>query len=49
MLLPCVLRRRDHGSVATAFVILGVLLGWRLYNAMGKRYFMKLGSQSAKG
>jgi sulfoxide reductase heme-binding subunit YedZ len=42
--------KRNFGEVAVYAAILGVLLGWRLYKkAAGARYFMKLGSQSAKG
>ena len=42
--------KRNFGEVAVYAAILGVLLGWRLYKkAAGARYFMKLGSHSAKG
>jgi len=42
--------KRNFGEVAVYAAILGVLLGWRLYEkAAGARYFMKLGSHSAKG
>ena len=42
--------KRNFGEVAVYAAILGVLFGWRLYKkAAGARYFMKLGSHSAKG
>ncbi|HEY6512359.1 MAG TPA: protein-methionine-sulfoxide reductase heme-binding subunit MsrQ [Burkholderiaceae bacterium] len=42
--------KRNFGEVAVYAAILGVLLGWRIYKAgRGTRYFMKLGSHSAKG
>jgi sulfoxide reductase heme-binding subunit YedZ len=41
--------KRNFTEVFVYAAILGVLLGWRLYKAMGPRYFMKLGSHSAKG
>jgi methionine sulfoxide reductase heme-binding subunit len=42
--------KRNFGEVAVYGAIVGVLLGWRLYKAsFGARYFMKLGSHSAKG
>jgi sulfoxide reductase heme-binding subunit YedZ len=42
--------KRNFGEVAVYGAIIAVLLGWRLYKATrGTRYFMKLGSQSAKG
>jgi len=42
--------KRNFGEVAVYAAIRGVLLGWRLYKkAAGARYFMKLGSHSAKG
>ena len=41
--------KRNFGEVAVYAAIVGVLLGWRLYRAAGTRYFMKLGSHSAKG
>jgi sulfoxide reductase heme-binding subunit YedZ len=42
--------KRNFGEVAVYGAIVAVLLGWRLYKATrGTRYFMKLGSQSAKG
>jgi len=42
--------KRNFGEVAVYAAIVGVLLGWRLYKATrGTRYFMKLGSHSAKG
>jgi methionine sulfoxide reductase heme-binding subunit len=41
--------KRDFVEVYVYAAILGVLLGWRLAMAIGPRYFMKLGSHSAKG
>jgi sulfoxide reductase heme-binding subunit YedZ len=42
--------KRNFGEVAVYAAIVAVLLGWRLYKATrGARYFMKLGSHSAKG
>lgn len=42
--------KRNFGEVAVYGTIVAVLLGWRLYKAnVGSRYFMKLGSHSAKG
>jgi methionine sulfoxide reductase heme-binding subunit len=42
--------KRNFGEVAVFAAIVAVLLGWRLYKATrGGRYFMKLGSHSAKG
>jgi len=42
--------KRNFGEVAVYAAIVAVLLGWRLYKASkGTRYFMKLGSHSAKG
>jgi methionine sulfoxide reductase heme-binding subunit len=42
--------KRNFGEVAVYAAIVAVLLGWRLYKATrGTRYFMKLGSHSAKG
>ena len=42
--------KRNFGEVAVYAAIVAVLLGWRLYRATrGTRYFMKLGSHSAKG
>jgi methionine sulfoxide reductase heme-binding subunit len=42
--------KRNFGEVAIYAAIVAVLLGWRLYKASkGTRYFMKLGSHSAKG
>jgi len=41
--------KRNFGEVAVYAAIIALLLGWRLYRARGTRYFMKLGSQSAKG
>jgi sulfoxide reductase heme-binding subunit YedZ len=42
--------KRNFGEVAVYAAILAVLLGWRAYKASrGTRYFMKLGSHSAKG
>ena len=42
--------KRNFGEVAVYAAIVGVLLGWRLYRATrSTRYFMKLGSHSAKG
>ena len=41
--------KRNFAEVAVYASILGVLLGWRMVKAIGPRYFMKLGSQSAKG
>ena len=41
--------KRDFAEVALYAVIIGVLLGWRVYKAAGTRYFMKLGSHNAKG
>ena len=42
--------KRNFGEVAVYGAVVAVLLGWRLYKATrGTRYFMKLGSQSAKG
>ncbi len=42
--------KRNFGEVAVYAAIVALLLGWRLYKATrGARYFMKLGSHSAKG
>lgn len=41
--------KRDFAEVVVYAAIVAVLLGWRAYKAMGPRYFMKLGSHSAKG
>jgi len=42
--------KRNFGEVAVYAAIVGVLLGWRAYKAVpAARYFMKPGSQSAKG
>jgi sulfoxide reductase heme-binding subunit YedZ len=41
--------KRNFTEVFVYAAILGVLLGWRLYRQIGPRYFMKLGSHSAKG
>jgi methionine sulfoxide reductase heme-binding subunit len=41
--------KRNFAEVVVYATILGVLLGWRLVRAMGPRYFMKLGSHSARG
>ncbi len=42
--------KRNFGEVAVYAAIVAVLLGWRLLRATrGTRYFMKLGSHSAKG
>ncbi|HSB23147.1 MAG TPA: protein-methionine-sulfoxide reductase heme-binding subunit MsrQ [Burkholderiaceae bacterium] len=42
--------KRNFGEVAVYAAIVGVLLGWRAYKAApAARYFMKPGSQSAKG
>jgi sulfoxide reductase heme-binding subunit YedZ len=41
--------KRDFAEVFVYAGILGVLLGWRAFKAVGPRYFMKLGSHSAKG
>ncbi|HET7525455.1 MAG TPA: protein-methionine-sulfoxide reductase heme-binding subunit MsrQ [Burkholderiaceae bacterium] len=42
--------KRNFGEVAVYGAIVAVLLGWRLLKATrGTRYFMKLGSHSAKG
>jgi sulfoxide reductase heme-binding subunit YedZ len=42
--------KRNFGEVAVYAAIVALLLGWRLYKATrGTRYFMKLGSHSAKG
>jgi len=42
--------KRNFGEVAIYATIVAVLLGWRLYKEnWGTRYFMKLGSHSAKG
>jgi sulfoxide reductase heme-binding subunit YedZ len=42
--------KRNFGEVAVYAATVAVLLGWRLYRASkGTRYFMKLGSHSAKG
>ena len=42
--------KRNFGEVAVYAAIVAVLLGWRLYKtSKGARYFMKLGSHSAKG
>jgi methionine sulfoxide reductase heme-binding subunit len=41
--------KRDFAEVFVYAAILGVLVGWRLYRALGPRYFMKLGSHNAKG
>jgi sulfoxide reductase heme-binding subunit YedZ len=41
--------KRNFAEVAVYASVLGVLLGWRMVKAIGPRYFMKLGSQSAKG
>ena len=41
--------KRNFAEVAVYAAILGVLLGWRVVRAAQGRYFMKLGSHSAKG
>lgn len=41
--------KNDFAEVAVYAAILGVLLGWRVWRALAPRYFMKLGSHSAKG
>jgi len=41
--------KRNFTEVFVYASVLGVLLGWRVYKAMDRRYFMKLGSQSARG
>lgn len=41
--------KNDFAEVHVYAAILGVLLGWRLWKALAPRYFMKLGSQSARG
>jgi sulfoxide reductase heme-binding subunit YedZ len=41
--------KRNFTEVFVYAAVLGVLLGWRVYKAMDRRYFMKLGSQSARG
>jgi sulfoxide reductase heme-binding subunit YedZ len=42
--------KRNFGEVAVYAAIVALLLGWRLYQATrSTRYFMKLGSHSAKG
>lgn len=40
--------KRNFTEVFVYAAILGVLLGWRVYWRIGPRYFMKLGSHSAK-
>jgi methionine sulfoxide reductase heme-binding subunit len=41
--------KHNFAEVAVYAAILGLLLGWRLWKWLGPRYFMKLGSHSAKG
>jgi methionine sulfoxide reductase heme-binding subunit len=41
--------KRDFGEVYVYAAIVGVLLGWRVAKTIGPRYFIKLGSHSAKG
>jgi sulfoxide reductase heme-binding subunit YedZ len=41
--------KHNFAEVAVYAAILGVLLGWRFWKAWGPRYFMKLGSHSARG
>jgi sulfoxide reductase heme-binding subunit YedZ len=41
--------KRNFAEVYVYAAILAVLLGWRAYKAVEPRYFMKLGSHSAKG
>jgi len=41
--------KRDFAEVFVYAAVLALLLGWRLYSAIGPRYFMKLGSHNAKG
>jgi methionine sulfoxide reductase heme-binding subunit len=43
------LHKRNFTEVFVYAAILGVLLGWRVCWRIGPRYFMKLGSHSAKG
>jgi sulfoxide reductase heme-binding subunit YedZ len=40
--------KNDFAEVYLYGAIVGVLLGWRVARAIGPRYFMKLGSHSAK-
>jgi len=37
------------GEVAIYASVVAVLLGWRVWRALGSRYFMKLGNHSARG
>jgi methionine sulfoxide reductase heme-binding subunit len=37
------------GEVAVYASVVAFLLGWRVWRALGSRYFMKLGNHSAKG
>jgi sulfoxide reductase heme-binding subunit YedZ len=41
--------KRNFAEVVVYAAIIGVLLGWRVVRLIGPRYFMKLGSHSAKG
>jgi len=41
--------KNDFAEVYLYATIIGLLLGWRAFRAIGPRYFMKLGSHSAKG
>lgn len=41
--------KNTFGEVAIYASIIAILLGWRLWRAIGSRYFMKLGSHSARG
>jgi sulfoxide reductase heme-binding subunit YedZ len=41
--------KNNFGEVYVYAAIIGTLLGWRALRALRPRYFMKLGSQSAKG
>jgi methionine sulfoxide reductase heme-binding subunit len=41
--------KRNFAEVYVYAAILAVLLGWRAYKAIEPRYFMKLGSHSARG
>lgn len=41
--------KNDFAEVYLYAAIIGLLLGWRAVRRIGPRYFMKLGSQSAKG
>jgi sulfoxide reductase heme-binding subunit YedZ len=41
--------KNNFAEVAVYATVLGVLLGWRVWKALAPRYFMKLGSHSARG